>query len=1142
MHKLLSIQFVSILFFSMFQSLPHRQINTSNLFTSGVDVTYEITVDAPPNEGIKIKATYSGITSPLRLQISYENWAEITLDILKDIQFTSLDGKKLEWTSLNSQTIEVMATENTIIANYEMDLPKMNTTRGTKVSSIGGVLSGYQAFLLPDLQKINSIKVKFVLPSPWKVVSFFPTKGDWFEVKPFTYADLLLEAKTADWYFGIIDFDQTKTYEDGFKIRVVGFKNFSYEHWDVYMGDTPLDEAFKSADFYHATYLKIKEIFGEYPYTNILLIGPGYWQTRSTYMRQQMVGWYRYEYIPHHMIHTFFGINVGSRLGYSGRFNLLLDEGYTTYSEGIMSADIAGEPYWRGMVYERKFHYLRGLKFDHINDTSNQDYVLGFIVTYLMDQEIRSETNGQKGIDDLMAKLWQKYSTPNYSRMTDEQILDTLKELTGNDWHGFYNQNVVDINHLNVDKLDDMKGDFKTFLKVVSDTWYNGYPSMYFISQEIVSAGGNFDMGVRLQSQNVMQFSIAALQRIDINHADLTEADVEEILNQITGKDHSDFFEFYRNQGFEVDLKEINEYVRTYTFRTDGADNAIKLIPNTFPLGKSTLVVGELVDKDFASAKELLLQIQVNMLPTGLSDLEDLITGYGVWYQFFSGESYIFGLPIITIGDKTYTFFTINVPNEDAGIMQFSFWAKNDKPTSEDYLGGFIGTQKVTFQNDSTFNFKLATFNIEDDIPPLLSITTPANREVIVENSNYCIIGLKEPEASLQINGERVTIVNDSYKFNHCLDLNYGANPIKVTETDKAGNSTIMEFVVTLPLLTQQNPQSSPGSIWIDLVKPFVIPIIALVLFVGFMTLFYFKVVKQKERKRLPRLMIIIVFVGVVILVVFGVLNEKSQNLVNDRLNSTNSNDGTIVESKPDINSTKVTEIDRMTMVYVPEGKFLMGSSDGAGEINEQPQHTVNLRAFWIDQTEITNIMYRKCVDEGSCTEPSEDYYYSNEDFESYPVTSIDWNQASDYCKWAGRILPTEAQWEKAARGINGKTYPWGEEIPDSNFANFGYKGSTENTGVIGSLSPVYSFPKGQSPFNVYNMAGNASEWVADWYGDYQGNSQIDPIGPELGDYRVVRGGSTINNENYIRSAFRNKAKPTTQNSTIGFRCALPAE
>lgn len=797
---------ISLIFFSLFQGVLSKNVGFSTSANSGVDIAYEINITNPPEAGIEIKATYTNITSPLRLQIGYENWPAPSLSVLKDLQFSSPDGENLSWREIDYRTIEVIATGDSIVANYAMDLTKTGQ-RGAKVSAIGGVLSGSEAFPVPNNQTVNSVSAKFTLPEPWAVISVYPTEGDWFAVQPFTYEDLSLETKASGWYFGNVDFDQTKTYEDGFEIRVVGFKYFDYEHWNVYLGDTPLEEAFKSTDFYHETYLKIKEIYGEFPLTKLLLVGPGYWQAGNTYLNQQLAGWYRYEYITHHMLHPFLGIE-GSRISYSGRFYFLLREGYPTYAEGIMTAEIADDPVWRGMMFERKFHYLRGSKFNNMEQNSRQ-YVLGFIVTYLMDKEIRSETNGQKGINDLMVKIWEKYSTPNFVQISDEQVLETLKELTGQDWHGFYEQNVINTNNLNVGALDDLKGYFAAFLKAVSDAWYNGSPAMYFVGQEMVAAAGDLDMNVRMQnpmrvSPNVGNFAIAAHKYMDVTQSDLTEKDVEELLHQITGKDHSDFFEFYRSQGFDVDLNEINEYVKTFSYVDEMADNAIRLSPNTYPLGKSTTIVGELVDNDFITSRELLLQVQVYDTPAGLTEIRDLITGKGVSYQFtqeFSGGNYgsganhIFKLPRIKIGDKTYTFFTITLP-EDAGVMFFSFWAKTSEPTYGDWMGGFIGTKKVSFQSGSTFDFKPASFNLVDNAPPLFSITEPNSSEVSTEKNTYCIKGLVEPEARVVINGKEAAISDTSFEFNGRVDLLQGKNIIEVEVSDTAGNTITKEINV----------------------------------------------------------------------------------------------------------------------------------------------------------------------------------------------------------------------------------------------------------------------------------------------------------------------------------------------------------
>ena len=235
--------------------------------------------------------------------------------------------------------------------------------------------------------------------------------------------------------------------------------------------------------------------------------------------------------------------------------------------------------------------------------------------------------------------------------------------------------------------------------------------------------------------------------------------------------------------------------------------------------------------------------------------------------------------------------------------------------------------------------------------------------------------------------------------------------------------------------------------------------------------------------------------------------------------------------------STMVSEIDGMTLVYVPAGEFTMGSPDGVGYSDEQPQHPVFLDAYWIDQTEVTNAMYEKCVNSGACTEPASkststrDSYYGNSQYDDYPVVYVDWKQAQAYCEWAGRELPTEAQWEKAARGTDGRTYPWGDRSPDTSMANF--------NDHVGDTTEVGKYPEGASPYGALDMAGNVWEWVSDWYGSYPSGSVTDPQGPSTGDYRVLRGGSWDNSSSNIRSAIRIRINPTFTFNFSGFRCAL---
>jgi serine/threonine-protein kinase len=239
----------------------------------------------------------------------------------------------------------------------------------------------------------------------------------------------------------------------------------------------------------------------------------------------------------------------------------------------------------------------------------------------------------------------------------------------------------------------------------------------------------------------------------------------------------------------------------------------------------------------------------------------------------------------------------------------------------------------------------------------------------------------------------------------------------------------------------------------------------------------------------------------------------------------------------PGVGSTLIRESDDMTMVYVPAGKFEMGSEDGYS--NEKPVHTVELSAYWIDKYEISNAQYARCVAAGSCTAPRSSKsrqrksYYGNPEYDNYPVIFVDWDQASTYCQWAGGRLPTEAEWEKAARGTDGRTWPWGNGNPNCDLAN--YSGCVEDTSLVDAHQD------GASPYGALNMAGNVWEWVRDLYSNSYPSGQVkDPTGPTDGDPHVLRGGSWFNLNRYIRAASRYDNVPTNTSYAIGFRCVLP--
>lgn len=242
------------------------------------------------------------------------------------------------------------------------------------------------------------------------------------------------------------------------------------------------------------------------------------------------------------------------------------------------------------------------------------------------------------------------------------------------------------------------------------------------------------------------------------------------------------------------------------------------------------------------------------------------------------------------------------------------------------------------------------------------------------------------------------------------------------------------------------------------------------------------------------------------------------------------------------IGSMKVSPVDGMTLVYVPEGDFSMGN-DSIDD--ESPQHTVHLSAFWIDRTEVTNAMYKLCELAKVCQKPSlsgsygHSWYYGNLKFANYPVVFVNFLDARSYCAWAGRRLPTEAEWEKAARGTDGRTYPWGNDSPTCLIANLTLSGRT----CTGDTAPVGSYPQGASPYGALDMAGNVMEWVNDRYdpGYYKVSPSNDPPGSDKSDYRVERGGSWYSDPNGLRVTNRNFENPLNSYDTLGFRCAQSA-
>ena len=230
-------------------------------------------------------------------------------------------------------------------------------------------------------------------------------------------------------------------------------------------------------------------------------------------------------------------------------------------------------------------------------------------------------------------------------------------------------------------------------------------------------------------------------------------------------------------------------------------------------------------------------------------------------------------------------------------------------------------------------------------------------------------------------------------------------------------------------------------------------------------------------------------------------------------------------------------------MILVPAGSFLMGSDprkDRAAGPQEQPQHQVYLDVFKIDRFEVSNVEYLRFVLGTGADWPK--FWRENpfpEKAALHPVINVSWYDADAFCRWAGKRLPTEAEWEKAARGVDGRIFPWGNEPAGWIKSNIAHPGSKRGF-KYPPLANINRYDKGASPYGVYQMAGNVSEWVSDWFDPeyYRQGQDRNPSGPSNGELKVFRGGSWNEDPEVARSAGRNAGPPDRESYLTGFRCA----
>jgi formylglycine-generating enzyme required for sulfatase activity len=275
-----------------------------------------------------------------------------------------------------------------------------------------------------------------------------------------------------------------------------------------------------------------------------------------------------------------------------------------------------------------------------------------------------------------------------------------------------------------------------------------------------------------------------------------------------------------------------------------------------------------------------------------------------------------------------------------------------------------------------------------------------------------------------------------------------------------------------------------------------------------------------------------------------------------------------LITPSPTVLPTEIADAKGVQMVLVPAREFTMGSDNAAAD--ERSAHSVSVDTFYMDRFEVTNQLYSACVSAGICQNPTHNYlqgpdllifipqggstqgyeidnYYSSTQYANFPVVFVSWSMAKTYCEWRDARLPTEAEWEKAARGTEGKIYPWGNDF-DCHFGNsFDFTSNSPVRALYGprcdkyiGTSPVGQFPGGVSSYGVYDLSGNVWEWVSSLYKPYPYKNSNAENSQEVG-LRVFRGGSFLSSAVNSRSSKRQSASENYSATDLGFRCAKDA-
>ena len=1244
--KLLAVSIILILVCSLVP--PSRQVSASSF-----EVNYTLTLEQEdyPEVTVRVQGYPDQSAEFVFLGPSIINASPLD-SIFQKMEVKDLAGNNLSWQwadrgiSVSNGSVRdftIIYSINAIDYQWKKTIslnvnPKCVLFRFGRISFVAG-----DVFLTPELEP-EKITVESSLPEGTTLYASLPSENGTFQAVRDQWGNLPVDFSLAYFTGGQALFTLNHTTDWGDEYQYIWFDlDHLSEAWTPWYGNTPWEQAELYMETTESCARYFRDTVGPLPNHRILFsntiemynIFPSVASGQDWFHYMQI--WPRYSEtdVCHHVFHQY--SNNQNKLSFGDdSFGQMFSEGLNAYYEQTLLSPLFEDPRSNGKLFEFYVLDVRGMPFGIRGNNMHVKYNVSALKVYLLDQYIRSVTDGKDSLDDFVKAMWEKVKEyPQWQKISQDDIVYSFASVVGSENAGYLDQ-VTNRDSFDLQELSDLRSPFSEYADWMIHEYFWDKPILFYMFLDIVIARGNEWPHWATDPHNVDDYGRQALQPVwDYLSAysgnPITRQDILDAMNASTHLDHAGFFEFWESLGITLDPNEIADLTNW--------DPQSRTLEDLMPAPYKS--VGSLRTEHLLAGIPQKATIHLDApAPT-----DTIFIGFKYFEEGLNLNSN--ELENVIQGDNVSVLESWNEPYEKFNMITVIFEIRTDDPNHQEFPIALTypdvkGVSRFGVSVDAPKGDLIGDLYYLGPIQPISFELDNQNNEVILPDTT-----LEDETFFVSSDGESI-----QYKPGDTIQLSLASGPVEVQLFDKYGfirgmntatlinlpptanfefkisdtdTQTTMQFTDTSsdpdgqitqwlwdfgdgktsnekdPLYTYSTAGNYSVSLTVlddfsesdtqveqitvggnlqnlpqnNALKLKLLLIISGILLVGGSVTIYFIFQKKKKKNH----QIGIVFLGVVgiLALVLGLFYEKVFISTPNDINSASSETSPVLTEMPVITTYEptvtisaasdlpttldgdasgmetITETatpnnklpgtkDGMTMLFVPEGEFTMGSDVTT---DEQPIHTVYLDSFWIDQTEVTNAMYAQCVTEGVCSEPydssssTQNDYYGNSTFNNYPVIYVDWFQAKTYCEWAGRNLPTEAQWEKATLGTDKRIYPWGNESPTCDLAN--KPGCKEDTTAVGS------YPAGMSPYGVVDMGGNVWEWVSDWYGTYPAETLSNPQGPSSGEYRVMRGGSWrggawFDVKDDFRSALRGGIPPLSNDNFIGFRCALSAE